>query len=443
MSETHLILVASAFGTIVMTAGAYAFHKFERWDYLDALYYCFITLTTIGKPKGPSRVGVSSKTPSFLGFGDYVALQKNKDLQENPKYVVFSLIFILFGLTVISAAMNLLVLRFLTMNTEDERRDEQEAQIAAHSVVHVDGDIITANGSLYSGHGGPLTFGLAGASASPAGVNDSTVGLLKPATERSATSAHGKVPPGASSSAIDIDNTSVCSCSCYQWPDYYRKSRAVKRADSQRTTSTGVAVSGGALNVDSVSQASSTMKRANRYFSESTPVIGADSCAPLINPKETRLFSSSNMASTSRAVDAKPSSFRRRLRTDERRLNPTGMDDDYDSDTEELTDVSKDLLLTCNDGNEISDHDIITASRHSTAPIVSYDSDDLSDVLVRNDTIRGNRTGATAAAHQSRSPEYVYLHGHSADGQSNAGRDIDDTDDDLPILICTSRTAAL
>lgn len=37
----------------------------------------------------------------------------------------------MFGLTVISAAMNLLVLRFLTMNTADEKRDKQEAQLAA------------------------------------------------------------------------------------------------------------------------------------------------------------------------------------------------------------------------------------------------------------------------------------------------------------------------
>lgn len=54
-----------------------------------------------------------------------MALQKGGALQNSPEYVVFSLVFILFGLTVISAAMNLLVLRFLTMNTEDEKRDEQ------------------------------------------------------------------------------------------------------------------------------------------------------------------------------------------------------------------------------------------------------------------------------------------------------------------------------
>jgi hypothetical protein len=57
--------------------------------------------------------------------------------------VAFSLIFILFGLTVLSAAMNLLVLRFLTMNTEDERRDERQARLAAKGLVKVDGEDIT------------------------------------------------------------------------------------------------------------------------------------------------------------------------------------------------------------------------------------------------------------------------------------------------------------
>jgi hypothetical protein len=71
----------------------------QRWSYVDAFYYCFITLTTIG-------------------FGDYVALQQNEALQKKPEYVALCLLFILCGLTILSAAMNLLVLRFLTMNTE-------------------------------------------------------------------------------------------------------------------------------------------------------------------------------------------------------------------------------------------------------------------------------------------------------------------------------------
>lgn len=62
-------------------------------------------------------------------------MQKDGALQNRPEYVVFSLIFIVFGLTVISAAMNLLVLRFLTMNTEDEKRDIREQKLAARGLV--------------------------------------------------------------------------------------------------------------------------------------------------------------------------------------------------------------------------------------------------------------------------------------------------------------------
>lgn len=132
VSETNLIFVGLNMCTIVLAGGAAAFAFYENWEYLDACYYCFITLTTIG-------------------FGDYVALQKNQVLQKKPEYVAFSLIFILFGLTVVSAAMNLLVLRFMTMNTEDERRQEIEAAAAARTAVRLEGDVITANGSIISG----------------------------------------------------------------------------------------------------------------------------------------------------------------------------------------------------------------------------------------------------------------------------------------------------
>ncbi|XP_029576145.1 potassium channel subfamily K member 9-like [Salmo trutta] len=95
----------SCIGTLCV--GAAAFSHYEGWTFFHAYYYCFITLTTIG-------------------FGDFVALQKKEDLQEKTPYVAFSFMYILVGLTVIGAFLNLVVLRFLTMNTEDERRDAQE-----------------------------------------------------------------------------------------------------------------------------------------------------------------------------------------------------------------------------------------------------------------------------------------------------------------------------
>jgi heme/copper-type cytochrome/quinol oxidase subunit 4 len=61
------------------------------------------------------------------GFGDLVALQQDNALEEKPEYVTFALFFIMFGLAVIAAVLNLMVLKFMTMNTEDEKRDEIEA----------------------------------------------------------------------------------------------------------------------------------------------------------------------------------------------------------------------------------------------------------------------------------------------------------------------------
>lgn len=126
VTQTELTILASFLCTAVLLGGAGAFYYFESWEFTDAFYYCFITMSTIG-------------------FGDFVALQNNTmlALQKRPEYVAFSILYILFGLTVFAAALNLMVLRLLTMNTEDERKDELEALAAARGAVKLDGDVIT------------------------------------------------------------------------------------------------------------------------------------------------------------------------------------------------------------------------------------------------------------------------------------------------------------
>ncbi|XP_048850523.1 potassium channel subfamily K member 9 isoform X1 [Brienomyrus brachyistius] len=113
----------SCMGTLCI--GAAAFSHYEDWSFFQSYYYCFITLTTIG-------------------FGDFVALQKNRALQRKPLYVAFSFMYILVGLTVIGAFLNLVVLRFLTMNSEDERRDaEERASLAGNRnsmIIHIQED---------------------------------------------------------------------------------------------------------------------------------------------------------------------------------------------------------------------------------------------------------------------------------------------------------------
>uniref|UniRef100_A0A8C8DD73 Potassium channel subfamily K member n=1 Tax=Oryzias sinensis TaxID=183150 RepID=A0A8C8DD73_9TELE len=113
VSMVNMVIVGLVSCMTTLCAGALAFSHFEGWTFFQAYYYCFITLTTIG-------------------FGDYVALQKGEALQEKQGYVVFCFIYILMGLGVIGAFLNLVVLRFMTMNSEDEKRDAEQRALLAH-----------------------------------------------------------------------------------------------------------------------------------------------------------------------------------------------------------------------------------------------------------------------------------------------------------------------
>ncbi|KAK1889396.1 Potassium channel subfamily K member 3 [Dissostichus eleginoides] len=114
VSMVNMVTIGFISCTCTLCVGALAFSHFEGWSFFHAYYYCFITLTTIG-------------------FGDYVALQNEHALQTKPEYVAFSFIYILTGLAVIGAFLNLAVLRFMTMNAEDEKRDAEQRALLAHN----------------------------------------------------------------------------------------------------------------------------------------------------------------------------------------------------------------------------------------------------------------------------------------------------------------------
>lgn len=80
-TETNLICVVTTLSSLTITIGATAFSHYENWNYFDSVYYCFVTLTTIG-------------------FGDMVALQKDNTLNNRPHYVIFTIGFILLGLAI-------------------------------------------------------------------------------------------------------------------------------------------------------------------------------------------------------------------------------------------------------------------------------------------------------------------------------------------------------
>jgi len=156
-TEIDLMAVTGFLSSVILMAGAAVFSRYEGWSYMDSFYYSFVTLTTIG-------------------FGDFVALQNDRALTNRPGYVAFSLIFILFGLAVVAACMNLLVLRFMTMNAEDVKRDDTDVGSYRAGALSLDGELL----NFSNGFNGAKT-----------------------------TSIDCKTPDNA----YEFDQVSVCSCS--------------------------------------------------------------------------------------------------------------------------------------------------------------------------------------------------------------------------------------
>ncbi|CAL8403094.1 unnamed protein product [Arctogadus glacialis] len=111
VSMCNMVLVGLLFCSSTLCVGAAAFSHLEGWTFFHAFYYCFITLTTIG-------------------LGDLVALQEGDALQRRAPYVTFCFMYILVGLTVIGAVLNLVVLRFLTASAAETRAEEREQRRA-------------------------------------------------------------------------------------------------------------------------------------------------------------------------------------------------------------------------------------------------------------------------------------------------------------------------
>ncbi|XP_041814593.1 potassium channel subfamily K member 3a [Chelmon rostratus] len=152
VSMVNMVIIGFISCMSTLCVGALAFSNFEGWSFFHAYYYCFITLTTIG-------------------FGDYVALQHEHALQTKPDYVAFSFIYILTGLAVIGAFLNLAVLRFMTMNAEDEKRDAEQRALLAHNGqagghIHCSVDPASPSSTPSGCGGGSAVGGSAGGAAS-------------------------------------------------------------------------------------------------------------------------------------------------------------------------------------------------------------------------------------------------------------------------------------
>ncbi|KAL6464447.1 hypothetical protein MHYP_G00267640 [Metynnis hypsauchen] len=124
VSMGNMVSIGFLFCLSTLCVGAAAFSHFEGWSFFHACYYCFITLTTIG-------------------FGDFVALQKKEDLEKKVPYVAFAFTYILVGLSVIGAFLNLVVLRFLTVSSEGEDGNERMTQEDLHRRSHMASNMST------------------------------------------------------------------------------------------------------------------------------------------------------------------------------------------------------------------------------------------------------------------------------------------------------------
>lgn len=153
VSLGNMVLAGLFSCACMLCVGAAIFSHFEGWSYFNACYYCFVTLTTIG-------------------FGDFVALQKQDALQRRLPYVTLCFVYILVGLTVVGAFLNLVILRFLSVSTAEQHAEQAKAE-QQHGV-----EVRRGRGCREEEggeHGSSLSL--------PLQVGSSRVNLLHPASE--------------------------------------------------------------------------------------------------------------------------------------------------------------------------------------------------------------------------------------------------------------------
>jgi len=85
---------------------------------------------------------------NFIGFGDLVPMQKDDYGSVGWLYILFCIMFILTGLTIVASSGNLLILRFVERNTKHSQHERYEMEERRRQQVRVIGDVISSNGRL-------------------------------------------------------------------------------------------------------------------------------------------------------------------------------------------------------------------------------------------------------------------------------------------------------
>ncbi len=84
----------------------------------------------------------------MIGFGDLVPMQKADYGSIGWLYILFCIMFILTGLTIVASSGNLLILRFVETNTKRSQHERYEMEERRRQQVRVVGDVISSNGRL-------------------------------------------------------------------------------------------------------------------------------------------------------------------------------------------------------------------------------------------------------------------------------------------------------
>jgi hypothetical protein len=84
----------------------------------------------------------------LLGFGDLVPMQNSDYSTISWLYILFCLMYILTGLTVVASSGNLLILRFVETNSKRTQHERMEMEERRRQQVRIIGDVISSNGRL-------------------------------------------------------------------------------------------------------------------------------------------------------------------------------------------------------------------------------------------------------------------------------------------------------
>uniref|UniRef100_A0A4W6EPK1 Potassium channel subfamily K member n=1 Tax=Lates calcarifer TaxID=8187 RepID=A0A4W6EPK1_LATCA len=125
------LVMFQSVGERINTFVRYLLHRLKKCLGMRNTEVSMANMVTIGFISCMSTLCVGAL--AFSHFEGWSFFHNKHALQTKPEYVAFSFIYILTGLAVIGAFLNLAVLRFMTMNAEDEKRDAEQRALLAHN----------------------------------------------------------------------------------------------------------------------------------------------------------------------------------------------------------------------------------------------------------------------------------------------------------------------